>query len=286
MVSNSLTISAALDRAGIRLSGLFEVLRYPSTLGKSVTIGTLIGVLPAVGAALSTSLSYFEARRSAADPESFGKGNPEGIVAAEAANNSNSGGAMLTVLTLGIPGDAITAIIMGVFVVHGVFPGPNLFSERPELVNGIMISMLLINVVIMLMLCVSARHVAKCVRVDPRLLGLCILTLCFIGSYSVSNSMYDAWIALAFGVFGWLCALSGLPAVPLVLGMVIGDLLETSLRQALGISEGSLAIFVQRPVSGVLVAGIVLMLAWPLLRRLRRRNLHGADGPVTGQGAR
>jgi putative tricarboxylic transport membrane protein len=266
--------SRGLDQAGIRMSSLFELFRYPSTLSKSVTIGTLIGVLPAVGAALSTSLSYFEAKRSAGSTGTFGQGDPRGIVAAEAANNSNSGGALVPLLALGIPGDAVTAIIMGVFIVHGVLPGPTLFAERPDLVNGVMVSMLLINVVIMALLLFLGRYVAKCVRVDPRLLGLVILALCFIGSYSVANSFYFAWIALGFGVFGWLCALSGLPAVPLVLGMVLGDLLETSLRQALGVSEGSFAIFIERPVSAGLFGAIALILAWPLLRAGWRRLRH------------
>lgn len=254
-----------LRHAAIRWQSFFEVFRYPSTLTKSVTIGTLIGVLPAVGAALSTSLAYFAARRASADPDSFGRGNPEGIVAAEAANNSNSGGAMLTVLTLGVPGDAVTAIIMGVFVVHGVFPGPNLFVERPELVNGVFASLILINVAIMLLLVFFTRYIAMFIRVDPRILGVAILALCFIGAYSVGNSFGNVWIAFGFGVFGWLCALAGLPSVPLVLGMVLGDLLETSLRQALAISDGSFLIFLQRPVSAILLAAIVLALLGPLI---------------------
>ena len=271
--------SGELANAGIAWKSMFELFRYPSTLSKSVGIGTLIGVLPAVGAALSTSLSYFEARRH--DPDSFGKGNPRGIVAAEAANNSVSGGALVPLLALGIPGDAVTAIIMGVFIVHGVFPGPNLFTERPDLVGGVMVSMLLINVVIMLMLVLLVRYVAMCVRVDPRLLGIVILALCFIGSYSLSNSFYYAWIAFAFGVFGWLCAISGLPAVPLVLGMVLGDLLETSLRQALGVSEGSLAIFVERPVSATLATVVTLLVVWPMVRRFRKARRPACGG--TGQ---
>lgn len=255
-----------IDSAGIDRHHLFEVFRHPGTLWRSVTIGTLVGVLPAVGAALSTSLSYFAARRK--NPETFGKGDPRGIIAAEAANNSNSGGALVPLLALGIPGDAVTAIIMGVFVVHGVFPGPNLFGERPELVSGVMVSMFLINVVIMLMLVLLVRYVAMCVRIDPRILGLVILALCFVGSYSLGNSFYLVWVAFAFGVFGWLCALAGLPAVPLVLGMVLGDLLESSLRQALGVSDGSFLIFLERPVSALLVVGCVLMLVWPLVRRV------------------
>ena len=272
-----------LARGGISLPHLFEVLRHPSTLSKSVTIGVLIGVLPAVGAALSTSLSYFEARRSAKDPSSFGKGDPRGIIAAEAANNSVSGGALVPLLALGIPGDAVTAIILGVFIVHGVFPGPSLFMDRPDLVNGIMVAMLLINVIIMTLLIFLARYVAKCVSVDPRLLGLVILALCFIGSYSAANSFYYTWIAFAFGLFGWLCAMSGLPAVPLVLGMVLGDLLETTMRQALNISDGSLLIFVERPLSAALVAIIALILAWPLVRRVCR--LLRPAGAVSPKGA-
>lgn len=269
-----------IDSAGFDRHHLFEVFRHPGTLSRSVTIGTLVGVLPAVGAALSTSLSYFAARRK--NPESFGKGDPRGIIAAEAANNSCSGGAMVPLLALGIPGDAVTAIIMGVFVVHGVFPGPNLFSERPELVGGVMVSMLFINVVIMLLLVLLVRYVAMCVRIDPRILGLVILALCFVGAYSLSNSFYLVWVAFAFGVFGWLCALAGLPAVPLVLGMVLGDLLESSLRQALGVSDGSFLIFIERPVSAVLVGACGLMLIWPLVRRLlhgnKRCSLAAAEG--------
>ncbi len=254
-----------LEQAGFSFRSMGEVFRFPSTLTKATIIGTLIGVLPAVGAALSTSLSYFEAKRH--DPEAIGKGDPRGIIAAEAANNSVSGGALVPLLALGIPGDAVTAIIMGVFMVHGVFPGPNLFNERPELVSGIMVSMLLINVVILVMLVFLVRYVAMCVRLDPRLLGLVILSLCFIGSYSLGNSLYFTWVAFAFGIFGWLCALSGLPAVPLVLGMVLGDLLETSLRQALNIDDGSFGIFFSRPVSAALIAVMAVMIAWPLLRR-------------------
>ena len=267
-----------LEQAGFNFHHVGEAFRHPVTLAKSAGIGTLIGVLPAVGAALSTSLSYFEAKRH--DPQAFGKGDPRGIIAAEAANNSVSGGALVPLLALGIPGDAVTAIIMGVFMVHGVFPGPNLFGEHPELVSGIMVSMLLINVVILLMLIFAVRYVALCVRVDPRLLGLVILALCFIGSYSLGNSMYFTWVAFAFGIFGWLCALSGLPAVPLVLGMVLGDLMETSVRQALNIGEGSFAIFFSRPVSAALMLVVIAMLAWPLVRRVRRTLNGGAAKAV------
>ncbi len=260
-----------VSAGGLRLKAFAEPLRYPGTLSKSVTLGTLIGVLPAAGAALSTSLAYFEARRASKNPDSFGKGNPEGIVAAEAANNSNSGGAMVTVLTLGIPGDAITAIIMGVFIVHGIAPGPNLFVERPELVYGVFASLVYINLAILAILVASTRWLAMFTRVDPHLLGVGILLLCFIGAYSTSNSMYSVWLALGAGVFGWLCAMAGMPIVPMVLGMVMGDALEASLRQALAVSGGSPAVFVERPVSAVLIALAALILFATVFRRRKAR---------------
>lgn len=256
--------------AGVGLRHMLEPFRYPGTLSKSVGIGVSIGVLPAVGAALSTTLAYFEARRASKNPEAFGNGSPEGIVAAEAANNSNSGGAMLTVLTLGIPGDAVTAMIMGVFIVHGVVPGPALFIEQPALANGILAVMLLINVFILGALFVATRYLAMLSRVDPGLLGMGILMLCLVGAYSVGNSMAGVWVALGAGVFGWLCAHAGIPVVPLVLGVILGDMLESTMRQALSISDGSLSIFVHRPVAAAILAATVAMLLWPLILRAVR----------------
>lgn len=263
---------AVADRSLVAAAGLswrafLEPLRYPRTLAKGLTLGTAIGVLPAVGAALSTSLAYFWAQRGARDPTPFGEGNPEGIVAAESANNSNSGGAMITVLTLGIPGDAITAIIMGVFVVHGIVPGPALLTERPEIVTGVFATLLVLNVLILGLLVVGVRGLARLAYVDARLLGLAILALCFVGAYSAANSMGYVWIALAFGIFGLACARLSVPTIPLILGMVMGDTLEASLRQALAVSEGSFAPFVQRPMAATMLAAALAMALWPLLRR-------------------
>jgi putative tricarboxylic transport membrane protein len=262
----------AVDRslagaAGLSARAFLEPFRYPRTLLKGLTLGTSIGVLPAVGAALSTSLAYFWAQRGAKDPTPFGQGNPEGIVAAESANNSNSGGAMITVLTLGIPGDAITAIIMGVFIVHGIVPGPALFTERPEIVGGVFAALVVLNILILLMLVLSVKGLARLAYVDARLLGLGILALSMVGAFSAANSMGYVWIALAFGIFGFACARVGIPTIPLILGMVMGDTLEASLRQALGRSDGSFLPFIERPMAATMVAAALLMVVWPLLRR-------------------
>jgi putative tricarboxylic transport membrane protein len=259
--------ASLIQRAGVSWKGFLEPFRYPRSMGKGLFLGAAIGVLPAVGAALSTSLAYFWAQRGARDKTPFGQGNPEGIVAAECANNSNSGGAMITVLTLGIPGDAITAIIMGVFVVHGIVPGPSLFMDRPEIINGVLASLLVLNVLILAILIFSVRPLARLAYVNPRLLGLVILVLCFVGAYSAANSMYYVLIALAFGVFGLVCARANIPTIPLILGMVMGDTLEAALRQVLGRSEGSLSVFVQRPMTLAMGVVMVLIVLWPWLRR-------------------
>ncbi len=258
--------------AGVTWRGFLEPFRYPRTLAKGLFLGSAIGVLPAVGAALSTSLAYFWAQRGAVDRTPFGNGNPEGIVAAESANNSNSGGAMITVLTLGIPGDAITAIIMGVFVVHGIVPGPALFAERPEIIHGVFAALLLINVAILILLALGVKFLARLAYVDARLLGLGILALSFVGAYSAANSMYYVWLALGFGVFGLVCARAGIPTIPLILGMVMGDTLEATLRQTLARSEGSFEPFITRPISACMLALAITIIVWPLVRAQRKRN--------------
>jgi putative tricarboxylic transport membrane protein len=259
--------ASLIDRAGLSWRAFLEPFRYPRTLSKGLFLGTAIGVLPAVGAALSTSMAYFWAQRGARDPTPFGEGNPEGIVAAEAANTSNSGGAMITVLALGIPGDAMTAIIMGVFVVHGIVPGPSLFADRPEIVNGIFAGLLVLNVLVMLLLVWGVRPLARLAYVNPRKLGLAILALCLVGAYSSANSWYFVWLSLAFGVFGLMCARCRIPTIPMVLGMVMGDTLEANLRQVLSVSEGSFLPFVTRPLAAWMLALTILILCWSWIQR-------------------
>jgi putative tricarboxylic transport membrane protein len=260
--------ASLISNAGISWRAFLEPFRYPRTLAKGLFLGSAIGVLPAVGAALSTSLAYFWAQKNPIDKTPFGEGNAEGIVAAESANNSNSGGAMITVLTLGIPGDAITAIIMGVFVVHGIVPGPSLLTERPDIVNGVFASLLVINVVILGLLIIGVKFLARLAYVDPRILGLVILALCFVGAYSAANSMHYVWVATAFGVFGLLCARANIPTIPLILGMVMGDTIEAALRQTLSVSEGSFMPFFTRPIAAMMLAITLLILVWPWLSRL------------------
>jgi putative tricarboxylic transport membrane protein len=175
---------------------------------------------------------------------------------------------MITVLTLGIPGDAITAIIMGVFIVHGIVPGPSLFMDRPEIINGVLSSLLVINMVILILLILCVKPLARLAYVNPRILGLAILALCFVGAYSAANSMYYVLIATVFGVFGLVCTRANIPTIPLILGMVMGDTLEATLRQTLGRSDGSLMPFITRPISLSILAITLLVLLWPWISRI------------------
>ena len=157
---------------------------------------------------------------------------------------------------------------MGVFIVHGIYPGPQLFSEKPELAYGIFRSLIIINLVILGLLILTTRYLVRFVNVQARILGVIILSLCFIGAYSVGTSLYGVLIALVFGVFGWACAWMRIPVIPLALGLVIGDFLESSLRQTLNISNGSWLIFLQRPIAACIVFVGLIIIAWPLVRNL------------------
>jgi putative tricarboxylic transport membrane protein len=258
------------DAGPLSLSALTEVLRYPATLLKSSAIGTGIGALPGIGTVLATFFSYLEAKRASADPDSFGRGNPRGIIAAEASNNAVTGASMIPVLTLGIPGDALTALIMGVFIIHNVYPGPRLFVNNPELIYGIFISMLVINVAILSIMLCTRRWLAATVRLDPAILAVTIMAFGFIGAYAMTSNFFAVWIALGAGVVGYVGRRIGLPMIGLLLGLILGPMIESRLRQSLSRSEGSLMIFVERPIALVFLLAILFALSLPLLRSAYR----------------
>lgn len=254
----------------VALAQYFEAFRYWITLAKSTIIGIVVGALPGIGVETSGLYSYIEARRASKHPESFGKGAPEGIVASESANNAVTGAALVPVLALGIPGDAITALMLGVFLIHNIFPGPQLIMEQPELVSGIYVSMFFLNIVIFGFLFFFTRQIARLAEIHPVVLGSAILLLSFIGSYSVSNSMTDVWIAFAAGIFGYFARRLGFPIIGLMLGIILGPMFEERLRQTLSIGRGDITIILDRPVSLALSIVIVLIVSGAVYTSLRR----------------
>lgn len=255
----------------ITLSQYFEAFKYWVTMLKSTTIGVVVGALPGIGVETSGLYAYIEARRASKTPEEFGKGAPEGIVASESANNAVTGAALVPVLALGIPGDAITALMLGVFLIHNIFPGPQLISEQPELVSGIYVSMFILNIIIFTFLFFFTKQIARLAQIHPVVLGTAILMLSFIGAYSVSNSMTNVWIALGAGIFGYFARRLGFPIIGLMLGIILGPMIEERLRQTLSIGRGDIMIILDRPISLGLLVTIILVVAGSMWAAHKRK---------------
>ncbi|MCA3263459.1 MAG: tripartite tricarboxylate transporter permease [Telmatospirillum sp.] len=234
-------------------------------------IGLIVGIMPGAGASVASMLAYVTERRFSRRPERFGKGAIDGVAAAEAANNASAHGATIPMLALGIPGSASTAVLLAALVLHGVRPGPMLMQQEAVLVWGLIASMFVGNVVLLVINLPLAPLCASLLRVPYVFLAPGILVLSLVGAYAATLDMGTVWMCLVFGVLGWLMIKFDIPRPPLVLALVLAQLLETSIRQSLLLSFGSLSIFVERPIAAfllVLVAGSILL---PVIGALRRR---------------
>jgi putative tricarboxylic transport membrane protein len=228
-------------------------------------IGTFIGALPAVGAPVAVVISYAQEQRLSRNPERFGKGAPEGIVGPESCNNASVGGALIPMMTLGIPGNPVTAVLLGALLVHGLTPGPRLFRDHALFVSSTFVSLGLAIILTTVIALAAARYFALIVKLPNRLLLPMIGVLAVVGSFAVNNSFFDVWVMLVFGVVGYAMGLAGIPAAPLVFGLVLGPILETNLRRALMVSEGDPTVFVTRPISLGLILIAVTVLVWPFI---------------------
>ncbi len=257
------------------LGGFLEILRYPKVLFRSAGFGVGMGVLPGVGEFLAQFFSYTTARAGSREPESFGRGAPEGIIASETANNAVPPAALVPLLALGIPGEAFTAMMLTVFIVHGVDPGPTLFDEHRGFVAGLYLSLFIMNFIIVGILLAGTRWIAKLAMIDDRLLGVIIMCLVMVGTFSRNYRLTDTLIAIAFGVLGFALRRANIPMVPLILGLVLGPIMERYFRQGLGGAAGDLTIFVTRPVSLAFLIVILALLAMAgrnVVRRMRVRE--------------
>ncbi len=234
-------------------------------------IGLIVGIMPGAGASVASMLAYVTERRFSRWPERFGKGAIDGVAAAEAANNASAHGATIPMLALGIPGSASTAVLLAALVLHGVRPGPMLMQQEAVLVWGLIASMFVGNVFLLVINLPLAPLCASLLRIPYVFLAPGVLVLSLVGAYAATLDMGTVWMCLVFGVLGWLMIKFDIPRPPLVLALVLAQLLETSIRQSLLLSFGSLSIFVERPIAAfllVLVAGSILL---PVIGALRRR---------------
>lgn len=259
-----------LSRSTLDFSKLWKVMKYWKTLIRSGVIGTFVGLLPGTGSILASFLSYDAAKRLSKEPERFGKGTPEGCIASEAGNNAVPAGAMIPLLTLGIPGDAISAVLLGVFTINGIYPGPLLLVKEPVLINTLYFSLLFINVAAFAMTVIWLRPFAMIVKVPGRLLAVVIMVVSLVGIYAVNARLFDVGVAIAMGVLGYILLRMGWPIVNLVMGVVLGEIMENRFRQALSLGDGSLWIIFQRPISLFLIVLTILTILVPLVLDARK----------------
>lgn len=248
-----------------------EVLKHKRVASVGAGCGVLMGMIPGVGEFTSQFLSYTYAQKTSKTPEQFGNGSPEGLVASESANNAVPAAAMIPLLALGIPGEALTAMMLSVFYVHNVIPGPQLFQGQIDFVYALYIAMLLLNVLVIAFMLVSSNWLLRIIRIPTRFLGMMILTLSFVGVYSLRNSVVDCALAAGFGMIGLVLKRLQLPPVPIVLGMVLGGIMEEKMRPAMARVRAPLDFF-DRPIAAGLGVAIVLLLAMHVITTIRARR--------------
>lgn len=235
------------------------------TLVRSTIIGFVIGSLPGAGATVAAFMAYAVEKRTAKDPDKFGQGAIEGVCASESANNSATGGALVPLLTLGIPSSATVAIMMGALMMYGLRPGPLLMSENPQFFWGLVASMYIGNVMLLVLNLPLISLWIKILKIPYPVLIPLILLFVQLGAYTVGGAFSDLWIMFAFGIVGYLMRKFDFPAAPLVLALVLGPIMEKNLKLSLTIADGNLLIFFQRPISVILIALAAVSLLWPAL---------------------
>jgi putative tricarboxylic transport membrane protein len=234
-----------------------------------IIMGTIEGLLPGGGGAIAAFISYNEARRWSKTPEEFGHGSLEGIAAPETANNVVTGTAMIPLLTFGIPGSNSAAIMLAAMLLHGLRPGPALFQGTPQVVYGLFVGMLIANVMMLVLGYLALRPAIAIVNVRAPLLYAGILGLVLVGAYSIGNRMFEVWVVLVTGIIGFGMRRYGFNILAMVLGLVLGFMVEVNLRRSLLISLGNPWVFFTRPISAGLLAFAVLTLLWPIVRQAR-----------------
>lgn len=247
-----------------------EYLRMLPHVIKSSIIGVIVGVIPGTGASMASFFSYDRARKSSKHPEEFGNGSIEGIAAAESANNAVTGATLIPLLTLGIPGDAAVAILLGTLMANGLTPGPNLFQEHGLTLYAIMVGLVFINIFMYLQGKYLTGFFAKVTKIPSEILIPIIVVFCFAGSYSIKSSMFDLYISITFGIIAYILVKLKFSTIPVLLGLVLGALTESNLRRTLIISQGSLSIFVKRPISLAFLVILVITIGFIVKENIAR----------------
>ncbi len=264
----------AVDARSLKVSHLRvlgDILGRPFLLLWSTIIGLLIGVLPAIGGSAANVMAYDQAKKFSRHPEKFGTGIPEGIIASEASNNANVAGSLVTIMAFGIPGDAVTAVMLGAMTIHGIQPGPLFMTQQPHVAYGLFAAYILAHPIMIVLQWLLTGVYLKIVQVPKAILIPQILVLCVIGAYALNNTMDNVWVLLLFGVVGYLLVKFGFPLAPMILGVILGDQIEVNLVRSL-MTDADPWLFLTRPISGaMLVLSVlsVLLALWQHRRQAR-----------------
>lgn len=263
-------VETKLERIPLSFKGMFlslkELKENAVNLIRSSIIGTWIGILPGVGATIGSIMAYWAAKNSSKHPERFGHGSEEGIIASEAANNATINGAIIPLITLGIPGSIITAILLGAFILHDLNPGPLLFTSAPEVVYGIMAAAFVANIVMFIVMIGGSVVMARLVDVPRAILQPLLIVFCVIGTFALNNRFFDVWVMFGFGLLGFAFEKARVPLGPFIIGFILSGIAELNLRSSLMYADGSLLPFITRPISLTFIIIAITTLGWTLYR--------------------
>lgn len=239
---------------------------------RSSFIGTLIGLVPGVGASTASLLAYNQAKLASNRPESFGTGVKDGIIASEAANNAVTGGAQIPLLTLGLPGCPAAALLLSGLIINDLVPGPQLFTSAPDVTYGFMLAFIMANIVMFLLMLIFIKPFAMVLRIPKYLLIPPIFAICTIGAYITNNRFMDIWVVFGFGLVGYLMEKKGYPVAPMVLGIILGPIAEMQLRRGLTASKGSFMPLLDRPVCLLFLCIAILVMLYPFIRQYFKKR--------------
>jgi len=275
MIEEAVTTGMSGELLKLKRQGsvLKEWKRFMPVWIRSSVIGIMVGALPGAGGSMSCYLAYNETKRASDDPDSFGKGNPEGVAASEAGNGADNASAMIPALTLGIPGSGVAAVILGGLLVHGLRPGPQLFSEHPDIVYGFMLQMLLSAFLLGIVGGLTATKIfGQVLRLPKVVLAPIILLFVTMGVYAVNNSLFDLFLLFGIGIFAYILDKLNYPSAPIILGVILGPVAESQLVLAMTISDGSIGSIFASPISKIIIVLVVLVLLTPLWTSWKKRK--------------
>ncbi|WP_319417491.1 tripartite tricarboxylate transporter permease [Marispirochaeta aestuarii] len=254
-----------------------DIKRVMRTMLKSTVIGTFVGALPGAGGDIASFVCYNEAQRSSKHPETFGTGEIEGVAAAETGNNASTGGALIPTLSLGVPGDSVTAIIIGALMVQGLRPGPLLFRDHLDIVNALFIGFIAANVFFGIFGLMMAGFLSKLIMISKRSLIPIIMVLAIVGSFAMQNNVFDIFLMLLLGIFGYLVRKINVPLGPIVLALILGPMVEENFRKSLVMSYGDYSVFFVRPISAVLLLLALISVITTIVRERKGKHVPGTE---------